>query len=147
LDFNPTVDRIRVVTNSGQNLRFHSDLGTVIATDGNLNPGSPTVAGATDTNNVPRATTTTLFVIDHANGMLYRLQPSNDGVLVPVGPLGLTVSGVNGFDIGGNSETAFAIFTVGTATGVYRINLMTRAATKASDLNFRPVAMAVGLGF
>jgi hypothetical protein len=28
LDFNPTVDRIRLVTESGQNLRLHPELGT-----------------------------------------------------------------------------------------------------------------------
>jgi hypothetical protein len=32
------VDRIRVVSNTGQNLRLNPDLGTVAAIDGNLNP-------------------------------------------------------------------------------------------------------------
>jgi len=32
-DFNPTVDRIRVVTDTGQNLRVHPDTGAVAATD------------------------------------------------------------------------------------------------------------------
>src|SRR5690606_36640864 len=31
IDFNPTVDRIRLVTESGQNLRLHPELGTVAA--------------------------------------------------------------------------------------------------------------------
>jgi hypothetical protein len=146
-DFNPTVDRIRLVTNSGQNLRLHPDLGTVVATDGILNPGTPSVAGAAYTNNFAGATATTLFVVDHVTGILYRQIPPNDGVLVPVGTLGIAVTGENGFDIGGNSDAAFAVFTVGAATGVYSINLMTGAATKVSDLNFRPVAMALGLGF
>ncbi|HSF54196.1 MAG TPA: DUF4394 domain-containing protein [Algoriphagus sp.] len=146
-DFNPTVDRIRLVTNTGQNLRLHPDLGTVAATDGRLNPGTPMVSGAAYTNNFAGATATTLFVIDHATGMLYSQIPPNDGVLVPVGSLGVSATGQNGFDIGGNSGSAFAVLTVGSATGVYSINLMTGAATKVSDLNFSPVAMAVGLGF
>lgn len=132
---------------SGINLRLHPDLGTVVATDGNLNPGTPNVAGAAYTNNIAGATTTTLFVIDHMTGMLYRQIPPNDGVLVPVGSLGVAVTGENGFDIGGNSDAAFAVLTVGSQSGVYRINLMTGAATKVSDLNFTPMAMAVGLGF
>jgi hypothetical protein len=33
VDFNPTVDRIRLVTDSGQNLRLHPELGTVVATE------------------------------------------------------------------------------------------------------------------
>lgn len=146
-DFNPTVDRIRLVTNSGQNLRLHPDLGTVVATDGNLNPGTPNVSGAAYTNNIAGATTTTLFVIDHAAGMLYTQTPPNDGVLVTVGSLGVAVTGENGFDIGGNSDAAFAVLTVGSQSGVYSINLMTGAASKVSDLNFTPIAMAVGLGF
>lgn len=39
IDFNPTVDRIRLVTASGQNLRLHPELGTVVAIDGGLNGG------------------------------------------------------------------------------------------------------------
>src|SRR5688572_18709520 len=37
-DFNPTVDRIRLVTASGQNLRLNPETGAVAATDANLNP-------------------------------------------------------------------------------------------------------------
>lgn len=146
-DFNPTVDRIRLVTNSGQNLRLHPDLGTVVASDGNLNSGNPMVSGAAYTNNIAGATTTTLFVIDHMTDILYTQIPPNDGVLVPVGSLGLAVTRENGFDIGGNSNAAFAVLSVGNQAGVYSINLMTGAATKVSDLNFTPVAMTVGLGF
>ena len=32
-DFNPTVDRIRIVSDAEQNLRTHPDLGTVVAND------------------------------------------------------------------------------------------------------------------
>ncbi|WP_111671257.1 DUF4394 domain-containing protein [Algoriphagus litoralis] len=146
-DFNPTVDRIRLVTNSGQNLRLHPDLGTVVATDGDLNPGTPMVSGAAYTNNIAGATTTSLFVIDHMTDMLYAQTPPNDGVLVAVGALGVDVAGDNGFDVGGNSDAAFAVLTVGGQAGVYSINLTTGAASKVSDLSFMPVAMAVGLGF
>ena len=34
-DFNPTVDRIRIVSNTGQNLRAHPDLGTIVDFDMN----------------------------------------------------------------------------------------------------------------
>ncbi|WP_026970062.1 DUF4394 domain-containing protein [Algoriphagus terrigena] len=146
-DFNPTVDRIRLVTNTGQNLRLHPDLGTVVATDGRLNPGTPMVSAAAYANNIAGATTTTLFVIDHMTGMLFTQIPPNDGVLVPVGSLGVAITSQNGFDIGGNSGGAFAALTVGGASGVYSINLTTGAATKVSDLTFTPVAMTVGLGF
>lgn len=147
LDFNPVVDRIRLVSNTGQNLRLQPDLGTVVGTDTNLNPNSPFVNSAAYTNNFRTATSTVLFVIDSGTNMLYTQNPPNDGVLVPVGPLGIDVDADNGFDIGGTSNSAFALLKVGTTTSVYGINLTTGAATKVADFNINITAMAVGLGF
>ena len=146
-DFNPTVDRIRLGSNTGQNLRLHPDLGTVAAIDGNLNPGTPFVSGAAYTNNVAGATTTTLFVLDSQTDILYRQDPPNNGTLVMIGNLGVDVDADNGFDIGGNSAIAYALLKVNNATAVYTINLTTGMATKVSDINFQATAMAVGLGF
>ncbi|MFV8368191.1 DUF4394 domain-containing protein [Flavobacterium sp. LB2R40] len=146
-DFNPTVDRIRLVSNTGQNLRLHPDLGTVVAVDGNLNPGTPFITGAAYTNNVAGATTTALFVIDSQTDMLLRQDPPNNGTLVSIGSLGVNVDADSGFDIGGNSATAFALLKVNNVTSVYSINMATGAATKVSDINIQATAMAVGLGF
>ena len=146
-DFNPTVDRIRLVSNTGQNLRLHPDLGTVVATDGNLNPGTPFVTGAAYTNNFAGATTTALFVIDSQMDALFRQDPPNNGTLVSIGNLGVNVDADSGFDIGGTSATAFALLKVNNVTGIYTINTVTGAATKVGDLNIQATAMAVGLGF
>ena len=146
-DFNPTVDRIRLVTDAGQNLRLHPDLGTVVAIDGDLNPGMPMVSAAAYSDNFAGTTQTTLFVLDHMDHMLYKQIPPNDGVLVAVGDLGLEFSEENGFDIGGMSGMAFALLQVSGVTGVYQIDLMTGEAMKVSDVSFSPNAMAVGLGF
>jgi hypothetical protein len=146
-DFNPTVDRIRLVSNAGQNLRLHPDLGTVVAVDGNLNPGTPFITGAAYTNNIAGATTTALFVIDSQTDMLFRQDPPNNGTLVAIGNLGVNVDADSGFDIGGNSATAFALLKVNSVTSVYSINMATGAATKVSDINIQATAMAVGLGF
>ena len=146
-DFNPTVDRIRLVSNTGQNLRLHPDLGTVVAVDGNLNPGTPFITGAAYTNNIAGATTTALFVIDSQTDMLFRQDPPNNGTLVAIGNLGVNVDADSGFDIGGNSATAFALLKVNSVTSVYSINMATGAATKVSDINIQATAMAVGLGF
>ncbi|WP_461122865.1 DUF4394 domain-containing protein [Saccharothrix stipae] len=71
-DFNPTVDRIRLVTSKGQNLRLHPDTGAVAATDGvlaHVDGGSaPRVAAAGYTNSVAGATSTTLYAIDSEPG-------------------------------------------------------------------------------
>lgn len=146
-DFNPTVDRIRLVSNTGQNLRLHPDLGTVAAVDGNLNPGTPAVTAGAYTNNIAGATTTVLFVIDSQTDTLFRQDPPNNGTLVSIGSLGINVDADSGFDIGGNSATAFALLKVNNVTAVYSINLTTGAATKITDVNVQATAMAVGLGF
>ncbi|WP_114748945.1 DUF4394 domain-containing protein [Pleomorphovibrio marinus] len=146
-DFNPTVDRIRLVSNTGQNLRLHPDLGTVVAEDGNLNPGSPMVSGAAYTNNFHSAETTLLYVLDHETNLLYTQDPPNDGVLNEVGYLGVDFTGENGFDIGGESDMAYALLEVDGSTAVYAINLMDGSAEKVADFNIMPTAMALGLGF
>ncbi|UZD23255.1 DUF4394 domain-containing protein [Algoriphagus halophytocola] len=146
-DFNPTVDRIRLITEQGQNLRLHPDLGTVVAVDGSLNPGTPMASAAAYSENFAGTTSTSLFVIDAQTDMLYQVSPPNDGDLVEIGPLGMDLTHDNGFDIGGTSNMAYGVFTVGGATGVYSVNLMSGSAVKISDLNFMPTSMALGLGF
>jgi hypothetical protein len=145
-DFNPTVDRIRIVSDAGVNLRVNPADGVAIV-DGVLNPGTPSISAAAYTNNFAGATTTVLYDLDANTDMLYRQDPPNAGTLVSVGALGVNITGVNGFDIGGTSGTAFAVLTVGTTASIYTINLATGAATKGADLPRPLQAMAVGLGF
>ena len=144
-DFNPTVDRIRVVTTGGQNLRLNPADGTISATDGDLNPGTPIVSGAAYTNNFAGATSTELFVLD--NEKLYKQNPPNNGTLVEIGNLGVSVDEQNGFDIGGTSNNAYALLTVSGTTKVYSINTATGKATPSSSFAMKVNAMAVGLGF
>ena len=147
LDFNPTVDRIRLVTSTGQNLRLHPDLGTVAATDGRLNPGSPSTTGAAYTNNFAGATTTVLFNIDSMTDQLTRQVPPNDGTQQVVGSLGVNVEGANGFDIGGTTGIAYALLRAGNQSRVYQINLTTGTATPGMMFPALVQGMAVGLGF
>ena len=63
-DFNPTVDRIRVVANNRDNFRLNPNTGGIAGTDTALNPGTPVVVAAAYTNNISGATTTTLYGID-----------------------------------------------------------------------------------
>lgn len=130
-DFNPTVDRIRVISNTGQNLRLNPNDGTLTATDGILNPATTGATGAAYTNNFAGATTTTLYVIDTVADALFIQNPPNAGTLVRVGALGVDASGPVAFDIDANG-TAYATLTVGGATRLYTINLTTGAATAAA---------------
>ncbi len=146
-DFNPTVDRIRVVSNTGQNLRLDPNTGLVAAVDLPLNPGTPAISAAAYTNNFPGAITTTLYDLDFTTGKLYMQNPPNNGVLVEVGSLGIGITSGNGFDIGGTSGIAYAVLTTGATTKLYRINLSTGAATAVMDFPRPVTGFSIGLGF
>jgi hypothetical protein len=146
-DFNPTVDRIRVVSNTGQNLRLNPNDGTIAAADLTLNPGSPMISAAAYTNNFAGATSTTLLVIDHNTDKLYQQNPPNNGTLVETGSLGINITNANGFDIGSMSQKAYLIASVGLSTKIYSINTMTGAATSVSDYPNTVKAFTLGLGF
>ncbi|WP_207431707.1 DUF4394 domain-containing protein [Sabulibacter ruber] len=146
-DFNPTVDRIRVVSNTGQNLRLNPNTGTVAMADVMLNPGSPAVDASAYTNNFAGATTTALYNIDYNTDGLYLQNPPNAGTQVFIGSLGVATGPNNGFDIGGVSGTALALLQTGGQSGIYRINLSTGSATLVSTLSQTPVSFALGLGF
>ncbi len=146
-DFNPTVDRIRVVSNTGQNLRLDPNTGMVAAIDGNINPITQVVSGSAYTNNFAGATTTTLYALDANTDRLYMQNPPNAGTLVDVGPLGINITADNGFDIGGTSNTAYALVTIATFSKVVSINLATGAVTPLADYPALTKGFAVGLGF
>lgn len=146
-DFNPFVDRIRIVSNTGQNLRVNPNDGILAATDGALNPGTPNVTAAAYTNNFPGTASTVLFDIDTTTDMLYTQNPPNNGTLVAVGALGVDASASNGFDIGGTSNLAYAVLTVGSANKLYSINTTTGAATEVGTLPVAVKGFALGLGF
>ncbi len=163
-DFNPTVDRLRIVTQVGQNVRANPDTGALAATDGALayaptdaNAGAiPTVAAAAYTNNVAGATSTTLYVLDTRGALApARLATQgsatvspNSGQLFTVGSTGVTSLGVSGFDIGATGQS-FATFTdpVTRVTSLYAINLTTGAATLigalAGNTSYEGLAIAL----
>lgn len=145
-DFNPTVDRIRVVSNLGQNLRVNPIDGTLIV-DGSINPGTPSLSAAAYNNNFAGATTTMLFVIDAETDRLYQQNPANSGTLVDVGALGINITSTNGFDIGSVSQKAYTIATVGAATSLYQINTATGAATSLATYPNTVRGFSVGTGF
>jgi hypothetical protein len=114
-DFNPTVDRIRVTSDSGQNLRLNPDTGAVVAVDGTLNfAGSDPNAGKTPnivasayTNNFAGATSTVLYNFDSNLDILTTQIPPNAGTQNTVGSLGMDISSLAGFDIFG-VDSAYA---------------------------------------
>lgn len=86
VNFNPVADRLRVVSDSGQNLRINVDTGAT-TTDANLNPGAPSIAAAAYTNSFAAACRTRLLVIDSSSSELFLQDPPNSGTLTRVGAL------------------------------------------------------------
>ena len=147
-DFNPTVDRIRIVSNTGQNLRYNpNDPSLPVTVDGNLNPGTSGVTAAAYTNNFAGATTTMLFDIDVNTDKLYLQNPPNNGTLTEVGNLNVNVEAANGFDIGGTSGVAWAMLTTAGKTKLFTINTTTGAATSKADFATGVNGFTLGLGF
>jgi hypothetical protein len=112
-DFNPTVDRIRLTSNTGQNLRLHPDTGAVAATDGALNYAdgrAPQVIASAYTNSFQGATTTTLFNIDAGNRSVTIQAPPNDGVQTMPRPLvNLDFSQTADFDISPSTNRGYMV--------------------------------------
>lgn len=149
IDFNPTVDRIREVSDADINLRLNPNDGTLAGTDtnvayaaGDVNFGAnPNIVDVAYTNNNSAATTTTLYGIDSTTNSLVRIgglngTPSpNLGQLTTIGSLGFNVDSFGGFDIQIASGTAYAALMVSGNAGLYTINLGTGAATFVGSIN------------
>jgi hypothetical protein len=135
VDFNPTADRLRIVSDAEQNLRVNPNNATIAGVDTALAPAG-TVTGVAYANNVDGAGTTVLYDIDATTDQLLRQgNPSpNDGTLVAVGPLGVNTSSDIAFDISPLDNTAFAALNVAGVSGLYTINLVTGAATSIGTI-------------
>ena len=148
-DFNPVADLIRVVSNTGQNLRISPVTGDIApnGVDTPLPADKQFVNAAAYTNNVAGATTTTLYTINSQNGKLYKQDPPNAGTMTEIGSLGITITEANGFDISSANGVAYGIFTVGTTTRIYSINLQNGAVTQGGTFTQGIRAFTWGLGF
>jgi hypothetical protein len=149
VDFNPVADRLRVISNSGQSLRINVDTGAT-TTDGAINRAgvAPVVAAAAYTNSVPNATATQLFDVDSTSSVLALQNPPNDGTLVNVGPLGVTIAGDGGMDIAGGANglvLAALRTTDGGPTSLYRVDITTGAGTLIGGAT-NPTASRIGSG-
>lgn len=138
MDFNPVPDRLRLVGANGQNFRINVDTGEVIQDRPlafgpmELQGSRPAVTAAAYTNNVAGTQSTRLLNIDGERNLLLFQNPPNEGVQMPIGPLGVNFGPVGGFDIRtvGGVDTGFAI---GGST-LYRIDLNTGRATSVGTL-------------
>lgn len=140
--FNPTVDRIRVVTGNGSNFRINPNDGAIVMpfdtpveyAAGDINEGEVPFISAGDYQGG------FLYNIDTALNVLVQQGTTttgttgpNGGMLITIGELGITALGANtmGFDIGAVSGTAFLQSAAGSGTqdNLYTVDLTTGEAT------------------
>lgn len=124
-DFNPTIDRIRVVGDTGQNYVLNPDTGAIQLVATPING----VAGASVTGNAytssffgAPAASTQLYALDVANDLL-ATQNNNGGTLTPVGPFGRDIGPGASFDISGSDAL------VQDGADLYSISLASGALT------------------
>lgn len=146
-DFNPVTDRIRVVSDTNQDLRLNPNDGTLAGVDtplayaaGDPHVGlSPDADGTAYTNNYPGATRTTLYQIDTAlnilahQGSIFGAPTSpNSGQLFSMGALGIdpddATKANTAFDVyspvPGVNRAFAALSTTGTSSNFYEVNLI-----------------------
>jgi len=146
MDFNPTVDRIRVVGSDNSNYRIHPTTGMLAATDLNLtfaaaDPNSvvnPSIGAAAYTNSFAGATATALYNYEDSLNILTLQAPPNNGTLNTIGASGIQVNLADPstdldilYNPYTNSNMVFLTANTGmsTADNLYQVNLTTGAAT------------------
>jgi hypothetical protein len=142
VDFNPAADRLRVISDQGQNLRHNVNDDTTIV-DGTLTYPPSTdaakgVTGAAYTNNdLDPDTATTLFDIDTNLDQVAVQSPANAGQLAATGKLGVDAGIWAGFDIYSSIRDDKAVYNKGYAvlhvnhdSKLYKIDMLTGEADK-----------------
>jgi Domain of unknown function (DUF4394) len=157
VDFNPAANRLRVVSDAGQNLRHNLDdaaattppLAGMTAVDASLTyPPATTpaagISGAAYTNNDLDANTgTTLFDLDTVQDQVAVQSPANNGLLALTGKLLVDAGTSAGFDVysrvsGGSTQgnQAFASLQTLGRYAFYQVNLLTGKITRMGS--FQP---------
>jgi hypothetical protein len=140
VDFNPVVDRLRVVSDTGQNLRVNVETGRTF-TDATIRGAATGLAAAGYENNHTEACRTKLYAIDPVTDRLVLQDPPNDGTTTAIGTgLGVDagralldlVTGPTG------ATAAFAILSTGAASGLYTIDLAAGTASLVDTLSLAP---------
>jgi hypothetical protein len=168
IDFNPTVDRLRVVNDAGQNFRLNPTNGTPVdgnpglagvQVDGAISGGTTVLHDTAYVNNAINATVTTQYTLDSSTNRLFIQNPPNNGT--QTGPVNVTLGG-SPLDFGGEcgldipfdvnvsvansiaSGKGLAALSVGGISALYRIDLTSGVATLvgAFGVTARDVAIA-----
>lgn len=165
VDFNPAADALRVISDTGQNLRHPFSGPTQFVTQDDLflrNPPVPPAvavprtgigAAAYTNNDLSPETGTTLFDLDLGLDQVVIQSPANSGNVVLSGTLRVDGSTVAGFDIkstlGRNGDTTanigYAALAVGESFRFYRVNLLSGRASFIGEFDVPVFDIAVEL--
>ena len=158
VDFNPAANALRIISDTGQNLRQpftgamtgQTQNDTMLNLTGVLAMG---VTGAAYTNNdLDAGTATTLFDIDSVRNQVVAQSPANSGALAPTGLLTVDPDSPIGFDIytelqGGVAagNTGYASLVVDGVIGLYQVNILTGKATLVGEFPDDVIDIAIEL--
>jgi len=146
VDFNPAADALRLISDTGQNLRIFVANATGRTAgetflDGTVSDAAADISGAAYTNSFDGTTNTRLLNIDTVGDNLTFQNPPNDGTQVVAAPLGVNASGMVGFDIDARNNRGYALLNVGGSVVFHTIAIPDSTATLPVA---GPAAVAVG---
>ncbi|MES2908878.1 MAG: DUF4394 domain-containing protein [Pseudomonadota bacterium] len=145
MDFNPAVDRVRVINSLGQNFRMDPNNGTLVDgnlglagtnMDGALNGGANAAQGTAYVNNVANnGGITTQYTVKENPGMLFIQNPPNAGTLSA--PLTLTsaVNTILGFDIAPDVSTSMNSAAVDSGSGYLLLRSLAGTPVSLASVN------------
>ena len=149
MDFNPTVDRVRVVNSAGQNFRINPNNGAFVDgtaggalnMDGGINGPTSGVQETAYTNNAANSTVTTQYTLDLTTDALCIQNPPNAGTQTLCQTLSSPVDAVLGFDIAPGVNVA-AASTPANGSGVAVLKLAGQTAETLAQVNLTTGAVA-----
>ncbi|WP_086663292.1 DUF4394 domain-containing protein [Lentzea kentuckyensis] len=157
VDFNPAADRLRIVSDNGQNLRHDLNTNTTVADTTLTTPPAGTTKGVTaaayTNNDLNPDTATTLFDIGTMTDQVLIQSPANNGTLAPTGSLTVDAAANAGFDIFSNLSGGKAVSVAGFATlvapdgsaSLYSVNLLNGTATGIGKFPLSITDLAISL--
>ena len=155
VDFNPTVDRLRIISDVGQNLRTNVENGATTNDDPINYTGTPTIgvtAVAYTNNDSDPNTATTLYDIDSTLDQVAIQAPPNNGTLNLTGKLGVDTTPDVGFDIysvlrDGSTDNVRGLASLVRAgrSALYNINLFTGKATLSGVFSPQHVVIDIAI--
>lgn len=161
VDFNPAADRLRIISDTGQNLAHNVNDGGVTVANGTLTYTAPPAAAVTalgltaaayTNNDLNPNTATTLVDLDTTLDQVVIQSPPGNGILVATGKLGVDAAAAAGFDIYslvsqgmtvGNFP--FATLSVNGRYRFYSVNLTTGQAFSIGRLDDPVIDIAIPL--